>query len=50
MDKEKIELIIEQKIRQYAHAQKIYHGDSYLSNKLEADIEALEEQLKEVNQ
>ncbi len=48
MTREKIELIIEQKVRQYVNAQKQYHGDSALSNKLEAEIEDLEEQLRRI--
>ena len=49
MSKEKIELIIEQKVRQYAAAQKRYNGDSALSKKLEGEIDVLEQQLKEVD-
>lgn len=50
MSKEKLELLIEQKVRQYVNAQKQYHGDSYLSKKLEGEIDVLEQQLKEVTQ
>lgn len=48
MSKEKIQLIIEQKVRQYVAAQKRYNGDSALSKRLEGEIDALEHQLKEV--
>lgn len=48
MSKEKIELIIEQKVRQYVAAQKRYNGDSALSKRLEGEIDVLEQQLKEV--
>jgi len=48
MSKEKIQLIIEQKVRQYTAAQKRYNGDSALSKRLEGEIDALEQQLKEV--
>ena len=49
MSKEKIELIIEQKVKQYVAAQKRYNGDSALSKRLEGEIDALEQQLKEVD-
>lgn len=43
---EEIEKIIKAKVSQYVAAQKRYHGDSALSDKLEGEIDSLELQLK----
>lgn len=41
-----IENEIKRKVNQYVNAQKRYHGDNTLSNRLEGEIDTLEIQLK----
>ena len=47
---EKLELLIEQKVRQYVNAQKRYHGDNALSYRLEGEIDILENELKKLKE
>lgn len=43
-----LEFEINKKVKQYANAQKRYHGDSALSSRIEAEIDSLEAQIKNI--
>lgn len=50
MTADKIEKLIQEKVKQYAAAQKRYNGDSALSRRIEAEIDSLDCMLKKLKE
>ena len=50
MTADKIEKMIQEKVKQYSAAQKRYNGDSALSRRIEAEIDSLEVMLEKLKE